>query len=466
MSRNLGPENIDPLKPEHWAAESVQLLWERMLFAGTVNRDFENTIANYGDEVNTRRPDALKAKRKQNDRDDLEIQDVSMTNIKVRLNQRVYSTFQVGDAELSLPFKDLVTMYLDPAVMACAQVLDRALAGQVYQFLANRAGGLKQMTKTNSHDYLLDLRKIFNDNKTDPANRWLALASNSETLMQKNEMFKQAYSIGDAGQALRDAILGRVASWNTFLELNVPSTSGSWTDTTRTVDGAVAAGATSLNVDVITGIAAGDYVVVEGDYTPLKVVTVSSVTITFNRPLLRDVADGAKVYKVPSGTINQASAIAKGDTTAQVSNGYPAGWAKGMVVDGGVVPLLSQLVSFGATSTVEYCIIDVTNLGGGNYEILLDRPLAEAIADNGKVCYGPVGDYNFGYQRNALTLVSRPLATPRPETGVRAAIGMHNGMALRVEISRNSTKQTHVVTVDGIFGISVLDENLGAVLLG
>jgi hypothetical protein len=459
--------NTDAFVPELWAAEAVNQLWENMIFAGTVHRDFENELAAYGDVVNTRKPGSFTAKRKQNDLDDVEIQDVTATNIQVKLNQRVYVAFMLGDKAQSLSFQDLVQIYLSQAIMANARHLDRVIGAQVYQFLNNTAGGLGQMTKVNSHEYLLDMRQVFNDNYVPTMDRWMALCSKTETLMQKNDLFKQAYSIGDSGQALRNAILGRVDGWNTFLEMNTASVRvASDATATATVNGAHAAGVTVLNVDDATDITAGMYIVVAGDWTPVKVLSKAVNALTLNRPLKNAVADNAVITKLTLTNIDQSSAIAAGDDgVLGVANGYPAGWLKQINVNATAIPRVGQLVSFGATSTVEYGIIDVA-VNGADYYITLDRPLEEAIAHNGVVCLGPAGDYNFAYQRNAVALVSRPLLVPRAETGVRAATAVAHNMALRVEISRNSLKQGHLVVVDGIFGVAKLDAALGGCLLG
>ena len=133
------------------------------------------------------------------------------------------------------------------------------------------------------------------------------------------------------------------------------------------------------------------------------------------------------------------------------------------------VPLIGQLVAFGDpdTDVNEYTIIDVEEIvAATSYYITLNRPLDLAITNDEACCLGPVGDFNFGFHRNALTLVSRPLAMPITGTGAIGAVASYNGMSMRVCITYEGRKQGHLVTVDGLFGTKRLNEDLGCVMLG
>ena len=455
--------------PEMWAAEAVEILYENFMFAPTIHRDFEDEIATFGETVHTRKNNEFVGKRKQNDLDALETQDASATQIDVVLNQRVYVSFLLGDRERSMSFQNLVDNYLVEAIQAQVRLIDRAIGCQVYQFLDNTAGGLDQLSKSNAHDYLLDMRENFNDNKTPEMNRWMALASRSETLMQKVEMFKKANEIGDAGTALRNAFLGKVAGWNTFLELNTPSVRNATQGTASTTAAAVAAGATSFDVASSGGsnFTVGGYITIAGDNTPLRVTAISTDTLTVNRPLRESVASGAAVQPYTTGLVNQASAIAAGDKNPAVTDGYPQHWQKEIVYDGSAVPKVGQLVSFtlsgGTVLSQEYGIVQVDTTAK---TILLDRPLEASIDDNAVIGLGPSGDYNFAYQRDALALVNRPLALPESGAGVRAALGQAHDLALRVAITWDGSTESHRVTVSALFGFAVLDSVRGGVLLG
>jgi hypothetical protein len=473
LAKNYSPvynNDTTAFRPEVWAEEGVRVLYDTMVYAGLVRRDFEPDIANFGDTVHTRKINTFEAKRKQNDLDVTTDQDATATNIEVKLNQRVYTRFTIGDGERSKSFQDLVKVFLVPAMKAPARMLDRVVAGQVYQFRGNRAGALGQMSTVNAHDYLIDSRGVLNDLNVEEFPRMMGLANRTETIMQKSELFKSAEKIGDGGRALRNALLGRIGGWDTFRSINTPSISNATTAATTTTSAAYPAGYAGV-IAVASGVATpvGSYIVIDGDYTPLRVLTVSTNDITVDKPLLRAVASGAVVRPYATGLIDSSAAIAAGDTTAAVASGYPAGWIKEIHVDGTGVPKVGQLVSFrtaaGAVHTTEYCIVQVTPVAG-DYEILLDQPLANAVPDNDIVCYGPTGDYNFGFTPEGIALVNRPLALPMEGMGARAANGRLDNMSLRVTMAYDKDRQGTQVTIDGLYGIKVLDTQFGMVMFG
>lgn len=452
--------------PEKWAEESVRLLWEQMVYAGTVHRDFENEIAEFGDIVHTRKISGMEADRKQNDLDDLDTQDITATKIQVALNQRVYNSFVVGDGERSKSFVNLIQTYLEPAIGSCARFLDRVIGGQVYQFLDNRCGGLGLMSDTTGHGYLLDARQVLNDNSAPDAGRYMGLASNSETQLQKVDLFKSAERRADGGAALRNALLGRVDGFDNFYSLNTPSVRNATKRTTTTMSAAYEAGVTTITT--AASVTAGEYITIAGDMTPLRVLTVAGTgpyTLTLSRATLRAVANSAVVTPYASALINQASPIAAGDTTAAVSDGYPEGWMKGIEFDGTGIPVVGQLVSFkaagGTVYSPEYCIVRATST-----KIWLDRPLEDAVANNDIIDLGPNGDFNFFYQRGAVALVNRPLALPEAGTGARAATATFNNMSLRIVMTYDGKSQGTRVTVDGLFGVKKLEGDIGGCMFG
>lgn len=455
------------MRPEAWASEAIRLLFEDMVYAGLVYRDYSPVIAKFGESVHVHKPGTFVAKRKQNDLDAVAEQDATSTDTEVKLNQRAYITFIIGDGDRSKSFKDLIAMYLEPAIKGEARLLDQVVGGQVVQFLGNRAGGLGQISPSNAHDYLIDARGVMNVNVAPLENRRMGLASPSETVMQKVDLFKSAERRGDGGTALMNALLGRVDGFDNFLSLNTPSPRGAVQGTATSLTAASAAGALIINVASASVTLAGVYLTVDGDYTPLRVASVSTLALTMNRPLLRAVPSAAVVRPCSTGLINQSASVAAGDIYATQASGYPIGWMKEMVVDGTGTPHLGQIVAFkaagGTVYTPEYCIVWVAADG---LSFMLDRPLESQLLDNDIVCYGPDGDYNFMFQRDALALVNRPLALPEQGIGVRAATAEFANMAMRVSMSYDGSREGTRVTIGSLFGVKILNTALGGVLLG
>ena len=149
----------DALIPEKWATESVAILVENMVAANLIHRDFEDEIASYGDVVNTRQPSEFVARRKI-DSEDVTVQNAEATNIPVTLNQHFHVSFRIRDGEESKAFKDLVDFYLEPAVVAMSQGIDKVILGQTVQFISNVAGHIGLLSSTTAKDYILDNRKV------------------------------------------------------------------------------------------------------------------------------------------------------------------------------------------------------------------------------------------------------------------------------------------------------------------
>lgn len=453
--RTYYANDVTALIPEIWANESLLILEEEMVMGNLVHRDFTNEVANFGDTVHTRKPGEFVAVRKTN-ADSVTNQDVDSTDVEVKLNQHVHVSFVIKDGEQTVAFKNLVDLYLRPAMQANARLLDQSLAGQAIQFLSNTRGGLGQLSSSNAQAYIVDARDLMNQNKAYAQGRNLVLASNSEAQFLKTDLFTSAEKVGDGGKAIRDASLGRKFGFETFMDLNVPACSAATTTTTTTTANS-AKGAASVAITAAVGV--GTYVTVAGDYTPLRSTT-NTTTLTPTRAIREATASGAVVTKYPVGAVD-------------LGDGYVSGWVKKIHVDGGAVPHVGQMVAFnagdGATGTVrsgEYVICQVVNTAGSDYDILLDRPLETALVDDDVVCYGPNGDFNFGFHQNALALVNRPLALPMAGAGASAAVATYNGMSMRVVIQYDSEVQGHRVTLDSLFGVKALDTGLGMVLLG
>jgi len=458
--------------PALWARESIAILVENMVMAGLVHRDFENTIANYGDTVNTRKPAEFTAKRKTN-ADEITVQNATATNVQVVLNQHIHVSFIIKDGERSKAFADLVTEYLEPAMIANARMVDRILMGQQVRFWAHAAGGLQQLSSSNAPDYMIDARTMMNKLKVPEDNRNVIWTTDAEGLALKNTIFLKANEVGDGGQALAEAVLGHKLGFNHIMSQNAPTVSTAIDTVSGSVNGSMGTvGATALTMDAYSGtIGVNSMFTVAGDYTPQRVVTVTAAntangyttSLTFTPGLRHAVADNALLTFGDPGAVNNASAITDGDETLCAS-GYPIGYAKPITVDGFTnPPQVGQAVIFGTATTADiYCIVDVNTAGTA---ITLDRPLVAAITNDEVVNLGPAGQYNFAFRRNAIAMVSRPLALPET-AGVNSAVIDFKDISVRVTIGYDQYKQGHLVTVDLLFGVATLDTNQGGVLLG
>ena len=447
--------NLDAYIPELSAQEGLAILEENMVMANLVHRDFENEIAKFGDVVNTRKPGEFKIRRK-TDGTVLTQQDATATNVPVPLDQWFYESFVIRDGEGSKSFQELKDIYLHPAMLSIARGVDRALLGRVHAFLGgpqNRIGRLGALSASNAKDSVLDARERLNVNKAPLDGRRLVMAPTAETAMLKTELFIAAQQRGDGGTALETATLGRILGFDTFMCQNVNCVLSADSEA-LTLTGAEAAGyAGALNV-TITGTA-GEYLVLAGNDQPTWMTDATTGAIVLNEPLKYGVTDGAGVATHYKKCLAAAS--------------YPAGYSKGIVLDtytAAKAPQVGQLLAFGTGgSRKTYTVIESED-AGATCTVYLDRPLEVAVVDDDPAFPGPTGSLNLAFHRDALALVTRPLALPDSRMGVMAAVVPHNGIGMRVLMQYDINAGGTVVNCDILAGVAVLQQGLCVPMLG
>lgn len=453
----VSPEGNDntALIPEFWAREALYLSESNMVAAGLVHRDFQSLVSSRGDTVNAHRPNKYSAKRK--GLNDVTLQAAVVDNIPVVLNQQLHVSILLRDGEESKSFKDLANLHLKPMILAEMEFLDAVVLGQYPSFLKNAYGTLGGLDNTNARDYILGTREVLNTVRAPMNTRNLIWNPSSETHALSLPDFTNANTRGDSGSALEEARMGRLLGFDHYMCQNMAVVDS--TDTTSTAGlinnaGGYNKGDTVLTVDGFAGadVAANQWVTIAG--VPYRVVTASgspTTSVTIASPgLVTGVADDAAITSGGVGAVNLAA-------------GYAAGSYDPIIIDGFTIfPKVGQAVTFGTDPTSQvYTIIQASE---GDGTITLDIPLVAALADDDLVNVGPAGEYNLGFHRDAIALVVRPLAAPR--VGAASSVVNDNNLSMRTTITYDGIKQGHIVTVDMLFGIAILDVDLAAVLLG
>ncbi len=458
----------DAFVPELWANEGLAILEENMVAAKLVHRDFEPVVAKFGDVVNTRRPGNFKIRRKV-DGTTLTQQDARSTNVQVPLDQWFYNSFTIKDGEGSKSFQELVTVYLLPAMQTIARAVDRSVLGRIHQFLgataARRVGRLGAMDATNSQDFALEARQILNENKAFPDNRNLILSPSSETAFLKTSQFVSAEKRGDGGSALESAMLGRILGFNTYMDQNVNNATllAADTDVTYLVNGAHAAGlSTIVSGTGSNPVVVGQYVNFAGNDQPNHLIAGTDVSgactsMVLNEAIKYALLTGAQITIYKAAAVNDPGAL------------YVAGYSETISIDGyttAKAPQIGQLIAFGtSTSRRTYTVIESTD-NGSTCDIILDRPLEVSLTNDQAAFPGPAGSFNWAMHREALALVTRPLALPNQAAGVMAHAGVYNDIAMRVLAQYDINAGGTVVNLDILAGVAQLDANLAVALLG
>ena len=456
--RNVYANDNDAFIPEVWAQESLMILEANTVAAALVHRDFENEIANFGDVVNTRRPANFTGKRK-TDADEVTVQDAQATNVPVRLDQHWHTSFLIKDGEESKSFENLREVYLEPALQSIAQAIDEVVLMSLYRFIA--AGNVVgQLGTAISKSTVISARETLNNNKSPSGDRRFMVCPNMEGDLLNVGDFTKANEVGDDGTALREGHLGRKFGFDFFMDQNSPSVASGSTTTAGAVNNADGydAGSTTIVMDGHSGaITAGTWCTIGGDMTPQKVTAsvggATPTSITISPGLKNAVVNNAVITFYTPGAINLAA-------------GYAQYYSKELTIDGfTVAPKVGQLTSFDANAVTKDNVYGALSTPTTT-ELLVDRALSAAVANNAVVGVGPAGDYGWAFHKNAVSLVTRPLAAPAAGTGALSSVANYKGLSVRVVITYDGSKQGHLVTVDILGGIEVLDENLGVAVLG
>lgn len=438
------------LKAPVWAMEALMQLHENSVMLPTVHRDFEDKIAKQGQVVVAHRPCKFESERKV-DGDSLVVQDATATEVDVRMDFHSYTSFMIFDGEQSKAFKDLVALYLTPAVESMSQEIDEILCGQKYKFKTT----VGQLGTKLTADTLVDISETFNLNLVPSKGRFFVMSPTMEADLQKEELFTAASQVGDDGTALRLGSLGVKYGIANVMSQNMSRVAETTAKRTGAINkaGGYSEGTNVLAVDGFSAIiVAGSWCKIAGDDRPRRITAAvggaTPTSVTLEQPIDFPVADNAVVTVYTPGAVNKAS-------------GYAANYTKRVDIDGlTVAPRKGQLVSFGATGQIGAAI----GIKNTTTSLKLDSGLETSTADNTTIGVGPGGEYGMAYTRNAIAFVSRPLVLP-PEGTVRSAVVEYKGLGLRVTMAYDPYKQGTLVTVDLLHGSKVIDENQGMLVV-
>ena len=161
-----------------------------------VHRDFQNEVASYGDLVHTRRPGEFKTMRRTDATPSANLPQVATaTDVQVPLDQWFNQTFTIPEGAMSKSFKELVSIFLEPAVLQIARGVDRAVLGRIHAFLgtpANRCGRLNAIDSNSIYGVCVEADQILNTQKAPVDNRSLLLSPSGKATMLNCDKFVKA----------------------------------------------------------------------------------------------------------------------------------------------------------------------------------------------------------------------------------------------------------------------------------
>jgi len=249
------------LTPSIIAKEALMVLENNLVMADLVHRDYSDEFAKVGDTITIRKPAKFTAK---NFTGHISAQDITEGSATIKLDRLRDVSVNVSSKELTLDIKDFSEQVIAPAMRALAQAVDEDLLAVGVE------GAGKTVSATANPTNLADIANISKNldvNKVPVDNRRLVLSPEHKYKYALTDNLSKVSYAGD-NMTLRDALLGRVYSLDTYMDQNAPATLAETGGTATTYKVTGTAGATTvalsdLNTTTAT-IKAGDGFIYNG----------------------------------------------------------------------------------------------------------------------------------------------------------------------------------------------------------
>jgi len=205
------------------AADALPALVGNLVMGNLVNRDYEPVLAHAGDTVNVPIPPVLVANNIA-EGGTVTPQNPSLGNAQIVLNTHAEATFQIPDVTKALAFPELLKTYMQPAVVAIAEKVERDLLNLYGQFTANTPVGSAGTAVTEA---TIDAAEtaLFAAKVPPSAPKYLVVDSNTYSQIRQIPRFSEYYSAGEAGlRALVEGNVGKMKDFFIFRSQYVPIT--------------------------------------------------------------------------------------------------------------------------------------------------------------------------------------------------------------------------------------------------
>lgn len=208
------------LKPGVIARAALGLLMREIVLGALVWRDPETEFnGKIGDTVTVRLP-ARATARTRNLRDratPITVDDLNETAVPVKLTTDVYHAAAVTDDELSLDITDFGTQVLMPQVKGVAEGLENQLAATM---AASTYATTLALGTGNAYNLAVAARTALNKALVPTSDRFLVLGADLEGAFLNDPKLSDTDRAGSDG-AIREARLGRIAGFETFLSMAI-----------------------------------------------------------------------------------------------------------------------------------------------------------------------------------------------------------------------------------------------------
>ena len=249
------------LTPQIIENEAMMVLQANLVMADLVHRDYSNEFVKVGDTITIRKPAKFIS---ENFTGTTSAQDITEGSTTVKLDRYRDITVDVTSKEMTLDIKDFSEQVIAPAMQAHAEAVDADLLAVA----ASKAGKTIQATAnpTNLKD-IADIAKTLDLAKVPVQNRRLVLHPTHQYASALTDNLSKVSYSGD-NQTLRDALIGRIYTLDTYMDQNAPDTYAETAGTATGYKVTATAGATTVKLTNVTAtsgtVKKGDAFIVDG----------------------------------------------------------------------------------------------------------------------------------------------------------------------------------------------------------
>lgn len=266
------------LTPDIIAKEALMQLESNLVMAGLVHRDYSKEFVNVGDTITIKKPAKFVAKNFLGQTEDQELSEGKTT---VKMDRYRDITVPITSKEMTLDISDFSEQVVKPAMSAIAEAVDSDILAVGIQ----NAGNKVAISSTPEIKDLANIGKAL-DKKKAPRDSLRNLVLGVDALYKYNTLTEFTdLSASGSSEALRDAVIGKAYTMNTYMSQNVPASSAETAGTITALKVTGTKGGQELaatNVTPATGkFAVGDKIIINGYiYTVSEAVTATSGSAT------------------------------------------------------------------------------------------------------------------------------------------------------------------------------------------
>jgi N4-gp56 family major capsid protein len=218
---NITTTEAGPAIPEFWLSEALGHLKANLVMGRIVRRDGDDEVQEEGDTVNVTKRGSLTVRDK-SEGSPVTADNPSNSKIAVKLDTHKYVSWHLEDNAGSKAVDESLD-YVQDGMEQLAEAIESDLT-DLYSDIGTSVGsggsGLSETT-------VLNARKEMNKQRAPMRNRALMVSPQAETDLLGIDKFTEAQSIGGDGDVIREAQMGQLYGFNTYMSQLVQTTGSS-----------------------------------------------------------------------------------------------------------------------------------------------------------------------------------------------------------------------------------------------